>query len=59
MIGRDFNAWTGRLGERRGEEEKEIEQRKSKDGKVNKERKKLIRGIERVRWKIFNGTIEG
>lgn len=58
LIGGDFNARTGRLGGRVGEEEEE-EGRMSKDEKVNGEGRLLVRRLEEVGWSIFNGGVEG
>ncbi|KMQ90798.1 stress response protein nst1-like protein [Lasius niger] len=59
LIGGDFNARTGTLGggKERGEEE-EVE-RKSKDRKINMEGRRLVEGLEKVGWEIFNGCTEG
>lgn len=63
LIGGDFNARTGREGGRikEGEEYRsgDRKSRKSKDGKMNKEGKKLIEVIEEKGWSIFNGNISG
>jgi len=66
LIGGDFNAWTGMEGggyEMGGEEGSNKEdgrrKRRSKDGKINKEGKKLISFLEERGWGILNGCTKG
>ena len=60
MVGGDFNARTGRQGGRiEGGEEEEGGGRKSKDGKVNGDGRKLIKIVEETGWEILNGNIMG
>lgn len=64
LIGGDFNAKTGREGERiemmeNGREREREEKRRSKDGKMNKEGKRLVEFFEKIGWSIFNGNIKG
>ena len=59
MIGGDFNARTGGLGGWAEDREEEEVGRKSKDGKVNGEGRRLVGGLERVGWGILNGAVEG
>lgn len=63
LIGWDFNARTGREGGvidgdglEGGEERKE---RKSKDKKINREGRELVRFLEEKGWGIFNGCVRG
>jgi len=61
IIRGDFNARTRREGGARRREEDyrsgEWKSRKSKDGKINKEGRKLVEMIEERRWSIWNGNI--
>jgi len=63
IIGGDFNARTEREGgarEREGNYKSgERKSRKSKDGKMNREGKKLVEKIEEWGWSIWNGNIIG
>ncbi|XP_077280504.1 uncharacterized protein LOC143907534 [Temnothorax americanus] len=61
LIGGDFNARTGKEGGfvEEGEEEMGEGERRSKDGKVNGEGKKLCRFLGERGWAIFNGGIRG
>ena len=61
IIGGDFNARTGMQGGRveGGEEEEVGEGRKSKDGKINGDGRKLIKLVEETGWEILNGNMEG
>lgn len=64
LIGGDFNARTGREGERiemmeKGREREKEGKRRSKDGKMNKEGKRLVEFFEKIGWSIFNGNIKG
>ncbi|XP_077255544.1 uncharacterized protein LOC143893719 [Temnothorax americanus] len=61
LIGEDFNARTGKEGGfvEEGEEEMGEGERRSKDGKVNGEGKKLCRFLGERGWAIFNGGIRG
>lgn len=58
IIGRDFNSRTGeKEGGVRGDGEEE--ERKSKDKRINKERKIMIEKLEEVSWEIMNGGVNG
>jgi len=60
IIGGDFNARTGREGGRLSMEEEEVGVgRKSKDGKINKEGRILVKGIRERGWFILNGETKG
>ncbi|KAL6419218.1 hypothetical protein ACFW04_011519 [Cataglyphis niger] len=65
LIGGDFNARTGEEGRviSKGYEEEEGVGRRSKDKRINKEGKELLRWIEKAGWTIFNectkGDVEG
>lgn len=59
IIGGDFNARIGNLG---GGIEEGVEEgiiRKSKNGKINEEERKILGGLEKRGWGILNGTVEG
>jgi len=62
-IGGDFNARTGREGGTVGEEEKGEsggeKRRRLKDGKINRNGRKLVELVEEKRWSIFNGNMRG
>jgi len=64
IIGGDFNGRTGREG--RGKEKRETigttgekKIRNSKDGRTNREGRKLVEKIEEWGWSIWNGNIIG
>lgn len=61
IIGGDFNARTGnRRGIWSGIGEKQEETgRRSKDLKINRDRKRLIEFIEERGWSVFNGRVKG
>jgi len=62
IIGGDFNARTGRKGGRWEEDENEDrdeERRKSRDGKINGEGRRLCGFLEELGWSILNGNVEG
>ncbi|KAL6417803.1 hypothetical protein ACFW04_012524 [Cataglyphis niger] len=61
LIGGDFNARTGEEGGviSKGYEEEEGVGRKSRDKRINKEGKELLRWIEKAGWTIFNGCTKG
>ncbi|KAL6431964.1 hypothetical protein ACFW04_007414 [Cataglyphis niger] len=61
LIGGDFNARTGEEGGviSKGHEEEEGVGRKSRDKRINKEGKELLRWIEKAGWTIFNGCTKG
>ncbi|KMQ83481.1 hypothetical protein RF55_19927, partial [Lasius niger] len=61
MIGGDFNARTGEEGGRVSFEEEERDQgeRRSRDKKINKEGKMLIRELEEMGWSICNKNMKG
>ncbi|KMQ88292.1 hypothetical protein RF55_12246 [Lasius niger] len=60
IIGGDFNARTGELGGGTEEGEEESGERgRSKDKKVNRERRLLVDRLEEVGWTILNGGVEG
>ncbi|KAL6419496.1 hypothetical protein ACFW04_011365 [Cataglyphis niger] len=61
LIGGDFNARTGEEGRiiSKGYEEEEGVGRRSKDKRINKEGKELLRWIKKAGWTIFNGCTKG
>ncbi|KAL6418371.1 hypothetical protein ACFW04_012171 [Cataglyphis niger] len=61
LIGGDFNARTGEEGKiiSKEYEEEEGVGRRSKDKRINKEGKELLRWIEKTGWTIFNGCTKG
>jgi len=66
LIGGDFNARTGMegggyemIGEEDSNEEDGRRKRRSKDGNINKEGKKLISFLEERGWGILNGCMKG
>jgi len=60
IIGGDFNTRTEREGGRLSmAEEEEGVGRKSKDGKINKEGRILVKGIRESGWFILNGKTKG
>jgi len=63
ILGGDFNARIGREGGARRREENyrsgDWKSRRSKDGKINKEGRKLVEMIEERGWSIWNGNIAG
>lgn len=64
IIGGDFNARTGTEGEGWRVEIKEADEefnmkRKTKDNKINREGRWLLKAMEGTGWGILNGTIEG
>ncbi|KAL6421353.1 hypothetical protein ACFW04_014690 [Cataglyphis niger] len=60
LIGGDFNARTGEEGGvSKGYEEEEGVGRRSRNKKMNKEGKELLRWIEKAGWTIFNGCTKG
>jgi len=63
LIGGDFNARTGREGGAVGDEEEGEsggeKRRRSKDGKINRDGRKLVELVEEKGWSIFNGNMRG
>ncbi|KAL6419614.1 hypothetical protein ACFW04_013702 [Cataglyphis niger] len=61
LIGGDFNARTSEGGGviSKGYEEEEGVGRKSRDKRINKEGKELLRWIKKAGWTIFNGCTKG
>ncbi|XP_024893159.1 golgin subfamily A member 6-like protein 2, partial [Temnothorax curvispinosus] len=61
IIGGDFNARTGQEGGRIEEEEGGGlgEGRRSKDKKVDREGRLLVKSLEERGWEIFNGNVKG
>ncbi|KAL6416917.1 hypothetical protein ACFW04_013086 [Cataglyphis niger] len=61
LIGGNFNARTSEEGRviSKGYEEEEGVGRRSRDKRINKEAKELLRWIEKAGWTIFNGCTKG
>lgn len=63
LVGGDFNARTGKEGgeleREEGEKEKERKGKNSKDGKINREGRRMLEFIGEKGWCIFNRNVKG